>query len=117
RRCGIGTASRRRRRGRSVHTSRRAAPSWVLLCGRRPDRRCAPRVPTTGIARRPARAPPRRRAWRGRGSAFLARPPAVEELGGPFTAAQAKGEREREHHAREEDEEGLAHDVAADVHL
>ncbi len=31
--------------------------------------------------------------------------------------AQAKGEREREYHAREHDEEGLAHDVAADVDL
>src|SRR5207237_9593544 len=74
-------------------------------------------APKARNARRPARAPRRRRAWRGRGSAFLARPPAIEQLCGPLAAAQAKGECEREYDAREQDEKGLAHDVAADVHL
>ena len=48
---------------------------------------------------------------------FLPRPPALQHLRRPVLAAQAEGERQREHHAGEHDEEGLAHDVAADVDL
>ena len=46
-----------------------------------------------------------------------ARPPALEELGGPFLPAEAEGERQPEHEAPEQDEEAVAHDVAADLHL
>src|SRR4051812_29088573 len=47
----------------------------------------------------------------------ISRPPALEQVGGPFAAAETEGEREREHHAAEQDEKGVAHDLAADLHL
>src|SRR5262245_14896997 len=44
-------------------------------------------------------------------------PPLLEPPGGPVLSADAEGERQPEYHAREQDQEGLPDDVAADGHL
>src|SRR5439155_3794135 len=47
----------------------------------------------------------------------LAEPPALQDVAGEMTAAEAEGERQGEHEAAEEDAEGDQHHVAADPDL
>src|SRR3954467_604183 len=68
---------------------------------------------------RPSHVAPSGKGWPSRiltlGICFLLSPgpPALEHLLRPVLAAQPERQRKGEHHAREQDEEGLAHDVAA----
>ncbi len=56
----------------------------------------------------------RRRAL---GRPLLLRPPVLDPVGRPVLAGQAEGQRQGEHDAAEDDQEALAHDVAADLDL
>src|SRR6266511_5139224 len=47
----------------------------------------------------------------------FARPPALQQLGGPRLSSDAEREREREHDAGQHDEEAHADHVAGDLHL